>query len=87
MGGARSSLPAGCAVTVIDAAKRLHNAYEWRVWKARLPGYTRRTWEELDHVCRQEFIDVAQAVHDGHTTFNGHPITDWVRRIVNKETT
>ena len=57
------------------------------VWRARLPGYTRRTWEELEHVCRQEFIDVTQAVHDGHTTFNGHPITEWVRRIVNKENT
>ena len=74
-------------MTVIDDAKRLHEAYEQRQWRARLPGYTRRTWEELEHVCRQEFIDVAQAVHDGHTTFNGHPITDWVRRIVNKENT
>ena len=69
----------GRAVTVIDAAKRLHNAYEWRVWRARLPGYTRRTWEELDHVCRAEFIDVAQAVADGKTHFNGNPITEWVR--------
>ena len=72
-------------MAVIDAAKRLHHAYEWRVWRARLPGYTRRTWEQLDHVCRQEFIDIAQAVHDGHTTFNGERISDWVRRIVTKE--
>lgn len=69
----------GQTVNAIAAAKRLHNAYERRVWRARLPGYTRRTWEQLDHVCRQEFIDVAQAVHDGHTHYRGHPITEWVR--------
>ena len=74
-------------MTVIDAAKRLHNANEQRQWRARLPCYTRRSWAELDHACRAEFIDGAQAVHDGKTHFNGAPITDWVRRIVKKETT
>ncbi|MBP2333333.1 hypothetical protein [Corynebacterium freneyi] len=73
-------------MSVIDAAKRLHHAYEWRVWRARLPGYTRRTWEQLDHVCRQEFIDIAQAVHDGHTTFNDAPITEWVRHHAKEPT-
>ena len=69
-------------MTAIDAAKRLHEAYEWRVWKARL----RRSWEQLDTVCRAEFIDVAQAVLDGRSHYQERPISDWVRRIVNKET-
>ena len=72
-------------MTAIDAAKRLHNAYEWRVWKARLPGYTRRTWEQLDTVCRAEFIDVAQAVLDGKSHYQERLISDWVRNIVKKE--
>ncbi len=74
-------------MAVINAAKRLHHAYEWRVWKARLPGYTRRTWADLDDACRAEFIDIATAVLDGHTHFNDAPIPQWVRSIVKKETT
>ena len=61
----------------IEAAKRLHNRYD-RAQIARHRLMVPRQWNALPADCRQEFIDIAEAVIHGDCTYNGHGVPRWV---------
>ena len=67
-------------MNAIELAYRIHAGYEQRQWRART-FYTKRPWADLDDACRAEFIDIATAVLDGRTHFDGAPIPTWVRKL------
>lgn len=61
----------------IEAAKRLHDRYD-RAQIARHRLMVPRQWGALPRNCRQEFIDIAEAVIQGGRTYNGHEVPRWV---------
>ena len=61
----------------IEAAKRLHDRYD-RAQIARHRLMVPRQWGALPRDCRQEFIDIAEAVIHGDCTYNGHEVPRWV---------
>ena len=68
----------------IEAAKRLHDRYD-RAQIARHRLMVPRQWGALPTDCRQEFIDIAEAVIRGDCTYNGHEVPRWVIDTVNGE--
>lgn len=62
--------------STITLAKQIHKQYEIKA-QCRTAFYSRNHWEDIGDICRQEFLDVAQAIIDGKTELNGHPIPAW----------
>ena len=63
--------------STIEAAKRLHDRYD-RAQMARHALMVPRQWNALPQDCRQELIDIAEAVIQGDCTYNGHEVPRWV---------
>ena len=66
----------------IEAAKRLHDRYD-RAQIARHRLMVPRQWNALPTGCRQEFIDIAEAVIHGDYTYLGRKVPKWVIDTVN----
>ena len=63
--------------STIEAAKRLHDRYD-RAQIARHRLMVPRQWNALPTDCRQEFIDIAEAVIHGDCTYNDQVVPRWV---------
>ena len=61
----------------IEAAKRLHDRYD-RAQIARHRLMVPRQWGALPRNCRQEFIDIAEAVIQGDRTYQDQVVPKWV---------
>lgn len=68
----------------IEAAKRLHDRYD-RAQIARHRLMVPRQWNALPQDCRQEFIDIAEAVIHGDCTYKDQVVPGWVIDTVNGE--
>lgn len=63
--------------TITDLAHRIHKNYEQRA-QLRHVFYTRTSWNNLDQASRDEFINIARAITNGESEYNGTPIPQWV---------
>lgn len=49
---------------ILAGAQAMHRAFEMRAERRHNGYYTRRTWDQIDQECRDEFLDYVRPVLD-----------------------